>query len=63
MGLQFGIQAIGASIAPTVFGMIADAYDIYTGFFFLAGTIVFANVLVFFMPNGTPAKTAAARAG
>ncbi len=52
VGLQFGIQAVGASIAPTVFGMIADAYDIYTGFFFLAGTIVFANLLVFFMPNG-----------
>ncbi len=52
VGLQFGIQAVGASIAPTVFGMIADAYDIYTGFFFLAGTIIFANLLVFFMPNG-----------
>ena len=52
VGLQFGIQAIGASIAPAVFGMIADAYDIYTGFYFLAGTIALANVLVFFIPNG-----------
>jgi MFS family permease len=52
VGLQFGIQGLGASIAPALFGMIADAYDIYTGFFFLAGTIIFANVLVFFMPNG-----------
>lgn len=63
VGLQFGIQAVGASIAPTVFGMIADAYDIYTGFFFLAGTIIFANVLVFFMPSGAPAKVATAGAG
>ncbi|MEK6593202.1 MAG: MFS transporter [Pseudomonadota bacterium] len=52
VGLQFGIQAIGASVAPAIFGMIADATDIYTGFYFLAGTIIFANVLVFFMPGG-----------
>jgi len=59
VGLQFGIQGLGASIAPTVFGMIADAYDIYTGFFFLAGTIIFANVLVLFMPDTTIAQDAA----
>ncbi|MBX9811598.1 MAG: MFS transporter [Burkholderiales bacterium] len=63
VGLQFGIQALGASVAPAIFGMIADAADIYTAFYFLAGTIVFANLLVFFMPNGevkqaTPAVAA-----
>jgi sugar phosphate permease len=52
VGIQFGVQAIGASIAPALFGMIADRYDIYTGFYFLAATIAFANVLVFFLPNG-----------
>ena len=31
--------------------MIADRYDIYTAFYFLAGTIVFANLLVFFLPK------------
>jgi len=51
VGLQFGIQHIGASIAPALFGMIADAYDIYTGFYFLAGTILLANLLIVFMPN------------
>jgi len=50
VGLQFGIQHLGASIAPTVFGMIADASDIYTAFYFLAGTILFANLLIVFMP-------------
>ena len=62
VGLQFGIQHIGASIAPALFGMIADAYDIYTGFYFLAGTILFANLLIVFMPNGqvAHAKPAAA---
>ena len=62
VGLQFGIQHVGAAAAPAIFGMIADASDIYTAFFFLAGTILFANVLIFFMPkeNGRQAKPAAA---
>lgn len=62
VGLQFGIQAIGASIAPAVFGMIADASDIDTAFYYLAGTIISANLLVFFVPNGEAkqAKPAAA---
>lgn len=61
VGLQFGIQHIGASIAPALFGMIADAYDLYTAFYFLAGTILFANVLIVFMPDEktAPAKAAA----
>jgi len=63
VGLQFGITAIGGSISPLVFGMIADAYDIYTGFLFLAGTIVCANLLIFFMPDSHQQKAAAVRAG
>jgi len=63
VGLQFGITAIGASISPAIFGMIADAYDIYTGFLFLAGTIVLANFLIFFMPNGQQAKVQAVSVG
>lgn len=61
IGLLFGIQQLGAAISPAIFGMIADAFDIFTAFFFLAGTIVFANLLVFFMPNGSEqrAKSAA----
>ena len=62
IGLQFGISGLGASLSPALFGMIADAYDIYTAFFFLAGTILFANVLIVFMPDGgaKQAKPAAA---
>jgi MFS family permease len=59
VGLQFGITAVGASISPALFGIIADAYDIHTAFFFLAGTIIASNVLIFFMPNEA-AKPAAA---
>jgi MFS family permease len=54
VGLQFGIQHLGASVAPAVFGMIADASDIYTAFYFLAGTILLANVLIVFMPKDEP---------
>ena len=50
VGLQFSITAVGASVAPALFGIIADAYNIHTAFFFLAATIVMANFLVFFMP-------------
>jgi sugar phosphate permease len=60
VGLQFGITHIGAAAAPLVFGIIADASDLYTGFYFLAGTIIFANFLVFFMPKDGPARAAAA---
>ena len=57
VGIQFGITAIGAAISPALFGMIADAYDLYTGFYFLAGTIACANLLIFFMPNGEATQT------
>jgi MFS family permease len=60
VGLQFGITAVGASISPAVFGIIADAYDIHTAFLFLAGTIIASNFLVMFMPGGKPAAKAAA---
>jgi MFS family permease len=61
VGLQFGIQHIGASIAPALFGVIADAYDLYTAFYFLAGTILLANLLIVFMPNsGQSGRSSAA---
>jgi sugar phosphate permease len=62
VGVQFGVSALGASVAPIVFGMIADATNLYVGFYFLAGTIIFANLLVFFIPNTeAPTQTPAAR--
>jgi len=51
VGLQFGITGLGASISPAIFGMIADRYDLYTGFMFLAGIIAFANLMVLFVPD------------
>ena len=60
VGLQFGITTLGASVSPFLFGLIADAYGIYAGFYFLAATIILANGLVVFMPDtkGTRQTTA-----
>jgi MFS family permease len=51
VGVQFGITSLGAAASPLIFGLIADSTSVYVGFFFLAGMIVAANVLVFFIPN------------
>jgi MFS transporter, FSR family, fosmidomycin resistance protein len=52
VGLQFGITAIGGGIAPSLFGMIADAHGLQTAFYGLAVTIVLGNFLVMFVPGG-----------
>ena len=51
VGIQFGVTSLGASVSPLLFGAIADATSVYMGFYFLAGTIICANLLVFFMPD------------
>lgn len=62
IGVLFGMQAIGSSIGPALGGGIADRYGLMAVFFFLAVTIVVANVFVFFMP-AQPTKPAAAQVG
>lgn len=62
VGIQFGIQSLGAGIAPALFGIIADVWDIYTAFYTLAGIIVFANLLVFLVPKDAEQRAAAYRA-
>lgn len=57
VGLQFTILAIGGSIAPATFGLIADAWNVYAAFYFLAGTIILANLLVLLVPHGGRAGT------
>jgi MFS family permease len=58
VGLQFTILSIGGSIAPATFGIIADTWNVYAAFYFLAGTIIAANLLVFFVPHGSRATAA-----
>ena len=52
VGVQFAITAIGGGIAPSLFGMIADAHGLQTAFYGLAVTIVLGNLLVMFVPGG-----------
>ena len=60
VGLQFGFTSLGAAISPAIFGLIADSYDIHKAFYFLAATIVVANLLVFFLPKDSPRPAAQA---
>ena len=59
VGLQFTILAIGASIAPATFGIIADTWSVYAAFYFLAGTIILANLLVMLIPQSRSHATTA----
>jgi predicted MFS family arabinose efflux permease len=57
VGVMFGTQALGNSIAPALGGLVADHYGLMATFYFLAATIVIANCFIFFMPkdDGEPA--------
>jgi MFS family permease len=50
IGVLFAIQSFGASMGPLGCGLIADRYGLLTAFYFLVGTILVANVLIFFTP-------------
>jgi MFS family permease len=51
IGILFGSQALGAAIGPLSGGILADHYGLNVVFLFLAGTIVVANLFVFFTPT------------
>ncbi len=55
IGVLFATQALGSAIGPLIGGLLADRYGLFATFYFLAITIVIANLFIFFMP--------AARAG
>jgi len=59
VGLQFTILSIGGSIGPALFGVVADTWNVYMAFYFLAGTIIAANLLVFFVPHNSTHAAAA----
>ena len=50
IGILFGIQAIGAAVGPALGGIFADHYGLMATFYFLAITIVIANLFIFFTP-------------
>lgn len=51
IGAMFGIQAVGSLIGPLICGLIADRYGLLSAFWFLAVSIIVANMFVFFMPQ------------
>src|SRR6185312_16820056 len=51
IGVLFGAQAVGAALGPWFGGMIADRQGLPATFYFLAFTIVIANVFVIWMPK------------
>lgn len=56
IGILFGAQSLGSSIAPLIGGVIADRYGLGATFYFLAGTIVCANLLIVLMPHTEPER-------
>ncbi|MGN6747779.1 MAG: MFS transporter, partial [Xanthobacteraceae bacterium] len=52
IGLLFASQAFGQAVGPVSAGIVADHYGLMGAFYFLAGTIVIANLLVFVTPAG-----------
>ena len=56
IGILFGAQSLGASVAPLIAGMIADRHGLAATFWFLAGTIVVANLFILGMPKEEGAR-------
>jgi predicted MFS family arabinose efflux permease len=50
IGIMFGTQAIGAALGPVTGGMLADHFGLIATFYFLAFTIVAANIFILFTP-------------
>jgi MFS transporter, FSR family, fosmidomycin resistance protein len=56
IGLLFGMQAAGQAIGPLTAGIVADHYGIMAAFYFLAVTIIIANLMIFITPTGLMRK-------
>jgi MFS family permease len=51
IGVLFGAQSLGSSVAPLLGGLIADRFGLIATFWFLAATIVLANLFIIFLPE------------
>jgi MFS transporter, FSR family, fosmidomycin resistance protein len=58
IGILFGAQALGAAVGPLLAGMVADRHGLLATFYFLAATIVIANLFVLFIPKAATKPTA-----
>ncbi len=57
IGILFGAQAAGAAVGPICAGVLADHFGIMAAFYFLAGTIIVANLMIFVTPSGAAKST------
>jgi MFS family permease len=55
IGVLFGAQALGGAIGPLLGGLVADRYGLLATFYFLAMTIVVANLFVVPVRKESPA--------
>jgi MFS family permease len=51
IGILFGAQSVGGAIGPLAGGVIADHFGIIATFYFLAATIVTANLFILITPE------------
>lgn len=51
VGILFGMQSLGQAVSPLLGGMISDKYGLFAAFYFVAGTIVIANLLILAAPR------------
>jgi MFS family permease len=58
IGLLFAIQAIGGATGPLICGILADKYGLLSTFYFMAFTVVIANMFVFVIDDVKKPATA-----
>jgi MFS family permease len=58
IGILFGAQSLGGAAGPLLAGIVADRHGVLATFYFLAATIVIANLFVIFMPKGVTTRAA-----
>ena len=51
IGVLFGAQAVGGALGPLLGGLVADRFGLSATFYFLAATIVLANVFIVWVPR------------
>jgi MFS transporter, FSR family, fosmidomycin resistance protein len=56
IGVLFGAQAIGGAIGPFLGGVVADRYGLLATFYFLAATILIANLFVLWVKTPSAAS-------
>jgi MFS family permease len=56
IGALFSTQAMGAALGPVTAGIFADHFGLMAAFYFMAATIIMANLMVFLTPSGLMKK-------